>query len=82
MLFDRVPFTFKLNLKNSGNPLYKRMPIKLRLKGSVSWLSEDRSDEDQKLSVKVLIEWPKALIKDVKRIAPEGNLMTSRQLLT
>ena len=44
-------------------------------------MSEDRSDEDRRLSVKVMIECAEALLKDLKRIAPEGNLMTSRQLL-
>ena len=43
-LFETVPFTFKPNLKNTGNPLYNTMTIKLRLKGMVSWMSKDRSD--------------------------------------
>ena len=30
---DAVFFTFKPNLKNSGNPLYDRMHIKMRLEG-------------------------------------------------
>ena len=55
-LFAMVTFTFKPNPKNNSNPLYDSMPMKLRLKGSARWLSEDRSDKDQRLSVKVLIE--------------------------
>ena len=45
------------------------------------WLSEDRSDQDQRLSVSDLIERAKALLKNLKRINPEGKVMTSRQLL-
>ena len=56
-LFDAVPYTFNPNLKNSGNPLHDRMPVKVRLNGSVSWLAEYRYDENQKLTAKVLIEW-------------------------
>ena len=31
--------------------------------------------------MKLLIEWAEALLKDLKRISPTGNLITSRQLL-
>ena len=53
--FDAVPYTFKPNLKNSGNPVHDRMPVKVRLNGSVR-LADYRSDENQKLAAKVLIE--------------------------
>ena len=64
--FDAVPYTFKPNLKSSGNPVHDRMPVKLRLNGSVSWLANYRSDENQKLTAKVLIEWSKALLKQIE----------------
>jgi hypothetical protein len=79
--FDAVPYTFKPNLKNSGNPVHDKMPVKLRLTGSVSWLASDRSDENQRLTAKVLIEWSEALLKDLKRLALVGQTSTPRELL-
>ena len=49
--------------------------------GSVSWLASDRSDENQRLSAKVLIEWSETLLKDLKRLAPIGQTSTPRELL-
>ena len=60
-LFEAVPYTFKPNLKYLCNPLHNRMPVKLRLNMSVSCLAETRSDENQKLTAKILIEWSEAL---------------------
>ena len=54
-LFDAVPYTFKPNLKNSGNPVHNRMHVKLRLNESVIWLAENRSDENQKLTAEILM---------------------------
>ena len=78
-LIDAVPFTFKPNLKNSGNPFYDKMPIKLRLEGKGNWLSKDRSDSEQRLSVKILVDWAEALLQDLKVTVPYGS--TSRELL-
>ena len=80
-LFDAVPYTFKPNLKNSGNPVHDRMPVKVRLNVSVRWLAEYRSDENQKLTAKVLIEWSEAILKDLKRLKPYGQTRTARELL-
>ena len=80
-LFDALAYTFKPNLKNSGNPMHDRMPVKVRLNGSVSWLAENRSDENQKLTAKILIEWSEALLKDLKRLSPYGQTRTARELL-
>ena len=79
--FDAVPYTFKPNSKNSGNPVHDRMPVKLRLTGAASWLASDRSDENQRLTAKVLIGWSEALLKDLKRLAPTGQISTPRELL-
>ena len=80
-MFDTVPYTFKANLNNSGNPINERMPVKVRLNGSVSWLAENRSDENHKLTAKILIEWSEALLKDLKRLSPCGQTRTARKLL-
>ena len=79
--FDAVPYTFKHNLKNSGNPVHDRMPVKVRLTGSVSWLASDRSDQNQRQTAKVLIEWSEALLKDLKRLASVGQTSTPSELL-
>ena len=57
------------------------MPVKMRLTGSVSWLASDRSDENQRLTAKVIIDWSEAILKDLKRLAPVGQLSTTRELL-
>ena len=79
--FDAVPYTFKPQLKNTGNPVHDRMPLKMRLIGSVSWLASDISDENKRLTAKVLIDWSEAILKDLKRLAPVGQLSTHRELL-
>ena len=53
----------------------------MRWSGSVSWLASDSSDENQRLTAKVLIDWSEAILKDLKRLAPVGQLSTPRQLL-
>jgi hypothetical protein len=80
-LFDAVPFTFKPNLKKTGNPLYDRMPIKLRLQGKVNWLSKDRSVSEQRPSVKILVEWAEAFLQDLKVTSPDQTTIYSRELL-
>ena len=57
------------------------MPVKLRLTGSVSWLASDRSDENQTLSAKVLVDSCEVILKDLNRLAPVGQTSTSRELL-
>ena len=44
-------------------------------------MAEYRSDENQKLTAKVLIEWSEARLKDLKRLAPYGQNRTARELL-
>ena len=39
------------------------------------------SDENQRLSAKVLIDWSEAILKDLKRLAPVGQTSTFRELL-
>jgi hypothetical protein len=53
--FHAVPFSFKPQLKSGGNPAHDRMPVKLRLSEKVNWLSPERSDADQRLTVKFLV---------------------------
>ena len=53
--FDTVPYSFKPQLKNSGNPVHDRMPVRFRLSGNVSWLARYRSDEEQRLTAKFLM---------------------------
>ena len=49
---------------------------RLRLGSNVNWLASNRSDEDQRLTVKVLIEWAEALLKDGSKVTPMGTTMT------
>ena len=74
-------FTFTPNLKNSGNPLYDTMPIMLSLEGKVNWLTKDRSESEQGLSVQILVDWAEALLPDLKGTVPHGSTMNSRELL-
>jgi hypothetical protein len=62
--FDKVPYCFRPTLKNTSNPVHDRMRV--RLTGKVSWLSKDRSDEKQCLSVKFLIGWCEAMLTDLQ----------------
>ena len=64
--FDVVPFSFKPNIKNTSNPVHDRMPVKLRLTGRSSWLTTDRSDEKQCLTVKFLTNWCEAILSDLQ----------------
>jgi hypothetical protein len=64
--FDVVPFSFKPTIKNTSNPVHDRMPVKLRLTGRSSWLTEDRSDEKQCLTVKFLTNWCEAILSDLQ----------------
>ena len=41
------------------------MPVKLRLKDKVNWLSSDRSDPEQRFTVTFLVNWCHALLKDL-----------------
>ena len=59
-------FSFKPTLKNTSNPVHDRMPVRVRLTGRVSWLSKDRSDDKQCLTVKFLIGWCEALLSDLQ----------------
>ena len=78
--FDTVPYSFKPQLKNSGNPVHDRMPVRVRLTGSVSWLHRDRSDEKQRLTVKFLMAWSEALFKDLRTFG-RGTTNSPAQLL-
>ena len=64
--FDTVPHSFRPTLKNTGNPVHDRTPVRVRLTGKVSWLSKERSDEKQCLTVKFLIAWSEAVLTDLK----------------
>jgi hypothetical protein len=64
--FNAVPFSFKPQLKSGGNPAHDRMPVKLRLSEKVNWLSPERSDADQRLTVKFLGNWCFAMLNDLK----------------
>ena len=56
------------------------MPVKLRLSEKVSWLSQDCSDAEQRLTAKFLVSWSFALFKDLKSFG-RGNANTKDQLL-
>ena len=64
-LYDCVPFSFRPMLKSGGNPAHDRMPVKLRLKDKMNWLNPERSDTEQRLSVKFLVDWSHALLTDL-----------------
>ena len=64
-MYDAVPFAFRSQIKSGGNPAHDRMPVKVRLKDKVNWLSSDRSDPEQRLTVKFLVNWCHALLKDL-----------------
>jgi hypothetical protein len=78
--FDAVPFSFRPQLKSGGNPVNDRMPIRLRLTGMVSWLSKERSDGNQRLTIMFLMAWSEALFKDLKAFG-RGNSNTPEQML-
>ena len=68
------------HLKSGGNPAHDRMPVKLRLSEKVNWLSPERSDADQRLMVKFLVNWSFAMLKDLKAHW-RGSPNTKDQLL-
>jgi hypothetical protein len=78
--FNAVPFSFKPQLESGGNRAHDRMPVKLRLFEKSSWLSQERSDGDQRLTVKFLLAWSFAMFKDLKPFG-RGNANTKDQLL-
>ena len=58
---------------NSGNQHFDRIPTRLRLGTKVNWLARNRSDDDQRLTDKVLIEWVEALLKDLSKDTRMGT---------
>ena len=78
--FNAVPFSFKPQLMSGGNPAHDRMPVKLRLSEKVNWLSPKRSDTDQRLTVKFLVNWSFSMLKDL-RAHGTGSTNTKDQLL-
>ena len=56
------------------------MPVKLRLYEKVNWLSPERSDADQRLTAKFLVNWSFAMLKDLKAHR-RGSTNTKDQLL-
>ena len=58
-----------------------RIPIQLRLEGKVKWLTKDRSDSEQSLSAKILVDWTETLLQDLKVTYPNGSHINSRDLL-
>ena len=41
-LYDCMPFSFRPMLKNGTNPVHDRMPVKIRLKQAMNWMTPDR----------------------------------------
>jgi hypothetical protein len=78
--FNEVPFSFKPQLKSGGNSAHDKMPVKLRLSEKVNWLSRERSDADQRLTDKFLVNWSFAILKDLKAHG-QGSTNTKDQLL-
>ena len=64
--FNAVSYSFRSQLKSSGNPAHDKMAVKLRLSEKVNWLSHDCSDTEQRLTVKFLVNWCSAFLKDLK----------------
>ena len=79
-LYDCVPFSFRPQIKSGGNPAHDRMPVKLRLKDKINWFSSERSDPEQRLSVKFLINWCHALLTDLATHA-SAEVVTKEELL-
>ena len=68
-------------LKNGTNPVHDRMPVKLRLKQVMNWMTPDRSDGDQRLTVKFLVDWTQALLTDLATHASYSEHVTRGDLL-
>ena len=79
-LFNAVPYAFRAQLKSGGNPAHDRMSVKLRLEEKVNWLSSDRSDAEQRLTVKFLVNWCNALLTDLGTYG-SGDNVTKEQIL-
>ena len=56
------------------------MPVKLRLPEKVNWLSPERSDADQRLTAKFLLNWSFVMLKDLQAHG-RGSTNTKDQLL-
>ena len=80
-LYDCTPYSFRPMLKNGTNPVHDRMPIKIRLKHAMNWMTPDRSDEDQRLTVKFLVDWTEALLTDLATHASYSEHVTRGDLL-
>ena len=80
-LYDCMPFSFRPMLKNGSNPVHDRMPVKLRLKQMMNWMNPDRSDSEQRLSVKFLVNWTHALLTDLATHASYAEHVTKGDLL-
>ena len=81
ILFDALPFSIRPMLKSGTNPVHDRMPVKLRLKPAMNWLTPDRSDENQRLTLKFLVDWTEALIADLCHHASYSEVVTRKELL-
>ena len=68
------------SLRSSGNPAHDKIAVKLRLSEKVNWLSRDRSDTEQRLTVKFLMNWCSAFLKDLKSYGT-GDTINEQQLL-
>ena len=57
-----------------------RIPIQLRLEGKVKWLTKDRSDSEQSLSAKILVDYVETLLQDLNvTYANKSNMKSSMQ---
>ena len=56
------------------------MAVKLRLTEKVNWLSSDRSDSEQRLTVKFLVNWCTAFLTDLESHGA-GDNVTKQQTL-
>ena len=80
-LYDCTPYSFRPMLKNGTNPVHNRMPVKIRLKHAMNWMTPDRSDEDQRLTVKFLVDWTEALLTDLATHPSYSEHVTRGDLL-
>ena len=78
--FAAVPYSFRSQLKSGGNPAHDKMAVKLRMNEKVNWLSQERSDSDQRLTVKFLVNWCSAMMNDLRAYGTGSN-HTRQQLL-
>ena len=78
--FASVPYSFRSQIKSGGNPCHDKMSVKMRLSEKVNWLSQDRSDSEQRLTLKFLLNWCSALMTDFRAYG-QGSNHTRQQLL-